>query len=172
MAEAPLVSFRGITRVYGEGGGQVRALAGVDLAIGRGEFIAIMGPSGSGKSTLANLVCRFYDPSSGSIKVDGVDLRDMAIADYHANLGCVLQEPFLFFGSVACLFFGSDGLAGGAAKTVTEARTSRTWRKSSRGELIGVRAGMRGKVPGTRRDTIRARARASQRNLSPSLPHL
>lgn len=81
--------------------GAREVLHGIDLEIEPGEMIGLVGTSGSGKSTLANLVCRFYDPSSGSIKVDGVDLRDMAIADYHANLGCVLQEPFLFFGSVA-----------------------------------------------------------------------
>jgi ATP-binding cassette, subfamily B, bacterial len=57
--------------------------------------------SGSGKSTLANLVCRFYDPSSGSITIDGNDLRDLSITDYRRNLGCVLQEPFLFFGTIA-----------------------------------------------------------------------
>jgi ATP-binding cassette subfamily B protein len=81
--------------------GAREVLHGIDLVIEPGEMIGLVGTSGSGKSTLANLVCRFYDPSSGSIRVDGIDLRDMAIADYHANLGCVLQEPFLFFGSVA-----------------------------------------------------------------------
>jgi ATP-binding cassette subfamily B protein len=64
-------------------------------------MVGLVGTSGSGKSTLANLVCRFYDPSSGVIRVDGVDLRDLDIADYHRNLGCVLQEPFLFFGTIA-----------------------------------------------------------------------
>ena len=81
--------------------GAREVLHGIDLVIEPGEMIGLVGTSGSGKSTLANLVCRFYDPSSGSIRVDGVDLRDVDIADYHRNLGCVLQEPFLFFGTIA-----------------------------------------------------------------------
>ena len=81
--------------------GAREVLHGVNLTIEPGEMIGLVGTSGSGKSTLANLICRFYDPSSGSIRVDGVDLRDLAITDYHRNLGCVLQEPFLFFGTIA-----------------------------------------------------------------------
>ncbi|MEX0670589.1 MAG: ABC transporter ATP-binding protein [Pirellulales bacterium] len=81
--------------------GAREVLHGIDLVIEPGEMIGLVGTSGSGKSTLANLVCRFYDPSSGSIRVDGIDLRDVDIADYHRNLGCVLQEPFLFFGTIA-----------------------------------------------------------------------
>jgi ATP-binding cassette subfamily B protein len=81
--------------------GAREVLHGIDLVIEPGEMIGLVGTSGSGKSTLANLVCRFYDPSSGSIRVDGVDLRDVDVTDYHRNLGCVLQEPFLFFGTIA-----------------------------------------------------------------------
>ena len=81
--------------------GAREVLHGIDLVIEPGEMIGLVGTSGSGKSTLANLVCRFYDPSSGVIRVDGTDLRDLDIVAYHRNLGCVLQEPFLFFGTIA-----------------------------------------------------------------------
>ena len=50
---------------------------------------------------MVNLICRFYDVSEGSIKVDGVDLRRIAVADYRRHIGLVLQEPFLFFGTIA-----------------------------------------------------------------------
>jgi ATP-binding cassette subfamily B protein len=81
--------------------GAREVLHGIDLVIEPGEMVGLVGASGSGKSTLANLVCRFHDPSSGSIRVDGVDLRNLSIAAYRSNLGVVLQEPFLFFGTVA-----------------------------------------------------------------------
>ncbi len=74
---------------------------GISLSIAPGEMIGLVGHSGSGKSTLANLICRFYDVSEGSIKVDGVDIRSYAISDYRQNIGLVLQEPFLFFGTIA-----------------------------------------------------------------------
>jgi ATP-binding cassette subfamily B protein len=81
--------------------GPREVLRGIDLVIEPGEMIGLVGRSGSGKSTLANLVCRFQDPSSGTIRIDGTDLRQLAVDDYRRSLGVVLQEPFLFFGSVA-----------------------------------------------------------------------
>jgi putative ABC transport system ATP-binding protein len=77
VSEVPLVSFRGVTRVYGEGGGQVRALAGVDLSIDKGEFIAIMGPSGSGKSTAMNIIGCLDRPSAGSFRFSGVEVNGL-----------------------------------------------------------------------------------------------
>ena len=74
----PLVELRRIERHYGQGGGLVRALAGVDLSIDRGEFIAIMGPSGSGKSTAMNIICCLDRPSSGSFLFSGVDATALA----------------------------------------------------------------------------------------------
>jgi ATP-binding cassette, subfamily B, bacterial len=74
---------------------------GINLNIAPGEMIGLVGHSGSGKSTLVNLICRFYDVSEGAILVDGVDIRSYAIADYRRNIGLVLQEPFLFFGTIA-----------------------------------------------------------------------
>ena len=73
----------------------------LDLDIRPGEMIGLVGHSGSGKSTLANLICRFYDVSDGSIQLDGVDIRRLAVADYRSHIGLVLQEPFLFFGTIA-----------------------------------------------------------------------
>jgi ATP-binding cassette subfamily B protein len=74
---------------------------GINLNIAPGEMIGLVGHSGSGKSTLVNLICRFYDVSEGSIRVDGVDIRSYGVADYRRNIGLVLQEPFLFFGTIA-----------------------------------------------------------------------
>ena len=74
---------------------------GISLRIEPGEMIGLVGHSGSGKSTLVNLICRFYDVSEGSIKVDGVDVRSFPVADYRRHIGLVLQEPFLFFGTIA-----------------------------------------------------------------------
>jgi ATP-binding cassette subfamily B protein len=73
----------------------------VSLKIEPGEMIGLVGPSGAGKSTLVNLVCRFYDVSAGGIVVDGHDIRSFPIAEYRHNIGIVLQEPFLFFGTIA-----------------------------------------------------------------------
>jgi len=73
----------------------------LNLTIQPGEMIGLVGHSGSGKSTLVNLMCRFYDVSEGSISIDGVNIRSLPIAEYRRNIGLVLQEPFLFFGSIA-----------------------------------------------------------------------
>ncbi len=73
----------------------------LNLTIQPGEMIGLVGHSGSGKSTLVNLMCRFYDVTEGSISIDGVNIRSLPIAEYRRNIGLVLQEPFLFFGSIA-----------------------------------------------------------------------
>ena len=74
---------------------------GISLKIKPGEMIGLVGHSGSGKSTLVNLICRFYDVAEGAILLDGVDIRSYALSDYRRNIGLVLQEPFLFFGTIA-----------------------------------------------------------------------
>ena len=81
--------------------GNRSVMRGVNLSIKPGEMIGLVGHSGSGKSTLVNLICRFYDVSEGAIKIDGVDIRSLPIAQYRRNIGLVLQEPFLFFGTIA-----------------------------------------------------------------------
>ncbi|MFZ9440610.1 MAG: ABC transporter ATP-binding protein, partial [Hylemonella sp.] len=73
----------------------------INLTIQPGEMIGLVGHSGSGKSTLVNLICRFYDVTEGSIRLDGVDIRSFPVAEYRRHIGLVLQEPFLFFGTIA-----------------------------------------------------------------------
>jgi ATP-binding cassette subfamily B protein len=81
--------------------GNRSVIRSLDLDIRPGEMIGLVGHSGSGKSTLVNLICRFYDVTDGRILVDGVDIRRYALADYRRHIGLVLQEPFLFFGTIA-----------------------------------------------------------------------
>ena len=81
--------------------GNRSVIRGLNLEIKPGEMIGLVGHSGSGKSTLVNLICRFYDVTEGAIKVDGVDLRRFRLADFRRHIGLVLQEPFLFFGTIA-----------------------------------------------------------------------
>ena len=73
----------------------------LSMKIEPGELIGVVGHSGAGKSTLINLLCRFYDVTNGSIRIDGIDLRDMSMDDIRRNIGVVLQQPYLFAGTVA-----------------------------------------------------------------------
>jgi ATP-binding cassette subfamily B protein len=77
------------------------ALDRLDLSVAPGETVAIVGPSGAGKTTVFNLLLRFYDPEAGTIRVDGVDIRDLCFADLRGALAIVPQEPVLFTTSVA-----------------------------------------------------------------------
>ncbi|TWT62967.1 ABC transporter ATP-binding protein [Rubinisphaera italica] len=77
------------------------ALIDCSIEIQPGETIALVGPSGAGKTTFCNLVARFYDPTSGSMKIDGVDLRDLEVESYRRLVGIVEQDVFLFDGTVA-----------------------------------------------------------------------
>jgi ATP-binding cassette subfamily B protein len=76
-------------------------LKDMNLTVQPGEMIGLVGPSGAGKSTIVNLVCRFYDVAEGAILADGVDIRSFPLAEYRRNIGIVLQEPFLFYGTIA-----------------------------------------------------------------------
>lgn len=90
--EARNISFR-----YGNR----QVMDDVSLSIAPGEMIGLVGTTGAGKSTFVNLICRFYDVSAGGIFVDGRDIRTFSVNDYRKNIGIVLQEPFLFFGTIA-----------------------------------------------------------------------
>ena len=80
--------------------GKREVIKGVDLIIEPGEMIGLVGPSGAGKSTLVNLVCRFFDVASGAIFVDDMDIRSFPTEAYRRNIGIVLQDPFLFYGTI------------------------------------------------------------------------
>ena len=81
-------------------GHEQEVLRGIDLFLPKGQTLALVGSSGAGKSTLADLLPRFYDPTSGTIELDGVDLKAIDISSYRSNLGIVSQETFLFNASV------------------------------------------------------------------------
>jgi len=91
------VEFREVTFEYKEG---VPVLHGISFVARPGTSTALVGPSGSGKSTLIGLVAAFYRPISGTILVDGQDLSKVRLADYRSQLGVVLQDNFLFDGTV------------------------------------------------------------------------
>ena len=91
------IELRGVRFKYGTR----EVLHGLDLSIRPGEMIGLVGASGAGKSTLINLICRFYDVAEGSILADGVDIRSFPKTEYRANVGIVLQDPFLFYGTIA-----------------------------------------------------------------------
>jgi ABC-type multidrug transport system fused ATPase/permease subunit len=92
-------------------GGTVPALRGVSLAVEPGQTLALVGASGAGKSTVAKLLLRFYDPSSGSIRLDGHDLRELGLADLRDQAGLLLQETLVFDGSVReNIAYGREGV--------------------------------------------------------------
>lgn len=86
------IEYKNVSFAYGEN----KVLDQINFTLEKGKTIALVGPSGGGKSTLADLVPRFYDPSSGQILVDGIDLKDIATATWRSQLGIVTQESILF----------------------------------------------------------------------------
>lgn len=97
------IAFEGVHFGYGtaeERGEKEQALAGISLRIPAGQTVAFVGETGAGKSTLVKMVARFYDPTSGRVTADGVDLRELDLTAYRHRLGVVPQEPYLFPGTV------------------------------------------------------------------------
>ena len=92
------VSFRKVTFGYHPG---KPVLHDVDFEVGAGEVVAVVGRSGAGKTTMMNLLCRFYDADRGSIAVDGVDVREIRVEDLRDQIGVVLQDSFMFNGTIA-----------------------------------------------------------------------
>jgi subfamily B ATP-binding cassette protein MsbA len=91
------VEFRNVTFSYN---GEVDALRGISFRASAGEKVALVGPSGSGKTTLINLIPRFYETSSGTILIDGIDTKSLSLGDLRAHIAIVPQEVTLFAGTI------------------------------------------------------------------------
>ena len=102
-----MIEFKNASVTYRGG---VKALKNIDLTINDGEFLVVVGLSGAGKSTLLDLLPRFYDPTSGRVAVDGVDLREADLRSLRRLLGIVTQETILFNDTVRNnIAYGLDG---------------------------------------------------------------
>jgi ATP-binding cassette subfamily B protein len=107
------VSFEEVSFRYP--GGETDVLSNVSFEVAAGETVAIVGTTGSGKTSLVHLLPRFYDVTSGKVKIDGHDVRDVTLSSLRGQLAIVLQEPLLFGGSVA------DNIAYGNPSATREA---------------------------------------------------
>ncbi|PYU89410.1 MAG: antibiotic ABC transporter ATP-binding protein, partial [Acidobacteria bacterium] len=94
----PRAEFRSVSFAYQ---GDHRVIENVSFSIEQGETVAVVGHTGAGKTTLTSLLLRFYDVQEGSVLLDGVDIRRLRLRDLRRNFGMVLQDPFLFSGTVA-----------------------------------------------------------------------
>lgn len=90
------IDFAGVSFTYDSGRPEESVLRGIEIAIPRGQLVALVGPSGAGKSTLVNLLPRFFDPTSGAVTIDGVDLRELSLESLRAQIGIVTQDTVLF----------------------------------------------------------------------------
>jgi ATP-binding cassette, subfamily B, multidrug efflux pump len=91
------ISFENVDFAYDE---ERKALKGISLEMGAGQTVALVGHTGSGKTTIANLISRFYDPTAGKVKIDGIDLRDVTVASLRNQISIVLQDTFIFSGTI------------------------------------------------------------------------
>jgi len=113
------IKFENVSFSYDPG---LEVLHEINLIVPGGSTVALVGPTGAGKSTIINLAARFYDPTCGTIRLDGLDLRDIEIHSYRRHLGLVLQDPFLFSGKIKeNIRYGN--LAANDEDVITAART-------------------------------------------------
>ncbi len=142
------VALENVTFAYG----RAPVLHGIELDIPAGSCIALVGMSGGGKSTLARLVGRFYDPGEGTVRVDGNDLREIDLVHYRRQLGVVLQDPFLFAGTIAdnLRFAAPDATDEQVAETAHAIGLDRVAARFSEGLEHAVREGGSGLSAGER----------------------
>jgi ATP-binding cassette subfamily B protein len=113
------IRFEGVSLAYNAG---ERVLEDIHLTINAGETIAVVGATGSGKSSLVNLLVRFYDPTDGTIRFNGISSVSIAPDMLRKRIALVMQDPFLFSGSLkANLFFAANGLSARAQNAILEA---------------------------------------------------
>ncbi len=113
------IAFDDVSFRYGDGD---EVLHDVAFHVAPGEVIALVGPSGAGKTSIANLLCRFYDPTQGSVRVDGCDLRAVKLNTLRRNVSVVLQDTFLFNASVReNLTYGRPGATDAEIQAAAEA---------------------------------------------------
>jgi len=112
------VEFRDASFAYRD---EHRVIEKVSFTIDPGETVAVVGHTGAGKTTLTNLLLRFYDVQEGSILFDGVNIRDLRLRDLRQNFGMVLQDPFLFTGTIAGnIRLGTEGIPDATLRQATQ----------------------------------------------------
>jgi ATP-binding cassette subfamily B protein len=113
------VTFENVTFAYD---GVRQILKGISFDVHAGELIGLVGPSGGGKSTVVNLIARFYDATGGAVRIDGVNIRTLDTGHYRQQLGMVLQDPYLFHGTVLeNIRYGLQSASLGAVVTAAKA---------------------------------------------------